>query len=86
MRRSAHLEMMNDSTRIEMSWWCHNTKCSAALLELLRNWIQLWTFKNVIHCFQHHMKSDVKVLITCLHYESWHVDVRLASASLKRID
>ncbi len=86
MHKSAHLEMMSDSTRIEVSRWCHDTKCSAALLELLCNWIQLWMFKNVTHCFQHHMKSDVKVLITCSHHESWHVDVKLASASLERID
>ena len=84
--RSTHREMMNDLTRIEVSRWCCNTKCNAALLELLHNWIQLWTFENVTHYFQHHTKFDVEVLITCSHHESWHVDVRLASASLEKIN
>ena len=86
MCKSAYLEMMSDLTRIEVfQWWC-NTKCSVALLELLCNWIWLWMFKNVTCHFWHHTESDVEVLITCLHHESWYVDVKLASASLERID
>ncbi len=32
------------------------------------------------------MKSDVEMSITCLYYESWHVNIKLVSASLETID